>query len=130
MTRMPKAKSAAIATLGGVDIGKSTFHLIGLDKRGAIVLRERLSRAQIEEGRMRGGQLVPNKSREFLVQKGQGRLRPRRCSIAVEMPKSAFSANSQAKMVAARYPSRARQEGEVSGTLPEHLLVPAGPMTT
>jgi len=79
MTRMPKAKSAAIATLGGVDIGKSTFHLIGLDKRGAIALRERLSRAQIVEGRMRGGQLVPNKSREFLVQKGQGRLRPRQC---------------------------------------------------
>jgi len=47
MTRMPKAKSAAIASLG-VDIGKNTFHLIGLDKRGAIVLRERLSRAQVE----------------------------------------------------------------------------------
>ena len=42
MTRIPKAKSAAIATLG-IDIGKNTFHLIGLDKRGAIVLRERLS---------------------------------------------------------------------------------------
>jgi transposase len=47
MTRMPKAKSAAIVSLG-VDIGKNTFHLIGLDKRGAIVLRERLSRAQVE----------------------------------------------------------------------------------
>jgi hypothetical protein len=39
MIRKPKAKSAAIATLG-VDIGKNTFHLIGLDDRGAIVLRE------------------------------------------------------------------------------------------
>jgi transposase len=47
MTRLPKTKSVAIATLG-VDIGKNTFHLIGLDKPGAIVLRERLSRAQIE----------------------------------------------------------------------------------
>jgi transposase len=47
MIRIPKAKSTAIATLG-VDIGKNTFHLVGLDKRGAIVLRERLSRAQIE----------------------------------------------------------------------------------
>jgi hypothetical protein len=28
--------------------GKNTFHLVGLDKRGAIVRRERLSRAQIE----------------------------------------------------------------------------------
>jgi transposase len=47
MVHIPKAKSTAIATLG-VDIGKNTFHLVGLDKRGAIVLRERLSRAQIE----------------------------------------------------------------------------------
>jgi hypothetical protein len=35
MIRFPKAKSVAIATLG-VDIGKNTFHLVGLDKRGAI----------------------------------------------------------------------------------------------
>jgi len=47
MTRLSRAKSVAIATLG-VDIGKNTFHLVGLDKRGAIVVRERLSRAQIE----------------------------------------------------------------------------------
>jgi transposase len=47
MIRKVKAKSAAVATLG-VDIGKNTFHLVGLDKRGAIVLRERLSRAQVE----------------------------------------------------------------------------------
>lgn len=36
MNRLPKAKPAVIATLG-VDIGKNTFYLIGLDKRGAIV---------------------------------------------------------------------------------------------
>ena len=47
MVHIPKAKSTAIATLG-VDIGKNTFHLVGLDKRGAIVLRERLTRPQIE----------------------------------------------------------------------------------
>jgi hypothetical protein len=34
MIRMPKAKSAAIATLG-VDIGRNMFHLVGLDKHGA-----------------------------------------------------------------------------------------------
>ena len=44
MMPIRKAKSATIATLG-VDIGKNTFHLVGLDKRGAIVLHERLSRA-------------------------------------------------------------------------------------
>jgi hypothetical protein len=47
MIRKVKAKSTAVATLG-VDIGKNTFHLVGLDKRGAIVLRERLSRAQVK----------------------------------------------------------------------------------
>jgi transposase len=47
MKRIAKTESAAVATLG-VDIGKNTFHLVGLDKRGAVALRERLSRAQVE----------------------------------------------------------------------------------
>ena len=38
---------AAISTIG-IDIGKTTFHLIGLDKRGAIVLQQKLSRSQLE----------------------------------------------------------------------------------
>jgi transposase len=32
----------------GIDIGKNTFHLVGLDKRGAIVLRTKVSRNQLE----------------------------------------------------------------------------------
>ena len=32
----------------GIDIGKNTFHLIGLDKRGEIVLRQKFSRGQVE----------------------------------------------------------------------------------
>jgi hypothetical protein len=36
----------AVATIG-IDIGKNTFHLIGLDKMGAIVLRQKLSRNQV-----------------------------------------------------------------------------------
>jgi transposase len=36
----------AVATIG-IDIGKNTFHLIGLDKTGAIVLRQKLSRGQV-----------------------------------------------------------------------------------
>jgi hypothetical protein len=39
----------AVATIG-IDIGKNTFHLIGLDKMGAIVLRQKLSRSQIDAG--------------------------------------------------------------------------------
>src|SRR6266496_5306988 len=35
-----------VATIG-IDIGKNTFHLIGLDKMGAIVLRQKLSRSQV-----------------------------------------------------------------------------------
>ncbi len=38
---------AAISTIG-IDIGKITFHLIGLDKRGAIVLQQKVSRSQLE----------------------------------------------------------------------------------
>ncbi len=44
---MPKAPLPPIATLG-IDIGKNSFHLIGLDARGAIVLRQKLSRGQVE----------------------------------------------------------------------------------
>ena len=38
---------AAISTIG-IDIGKTTFHLIGLDQRGAIVLQQKVSRSQLE----------------------------------------------------------------------------------
>ncbi len=33
----------------GIDIGKNTFHFIGLDSKGAIVLRQKLSRGQVRE---------------------------------------------------------------------------------
>jgi hypothetical protein len=32
----------------GIDIGKNTYHLISLDKMGAIVLRQKLSRSQVD----------------------------------------------------------------------------------
>jgi hypothetical protein len=35
-----------IATIG-IDLGKNTFYLVGLDRRGAIVLQLRLSRGQL-----------------------------------------------------------------------------------
>jgi transposase len=40
----PNAQIAVI----GIDIGKNVFHLIGLDSRGAIVLKCKLSRGQLE----------------------------------------------------------------------------------
>jgi transposase len=33
----------------GIDIGKNSFHVVGLDDRGAIVLRQKWSRGQVEE---------------------------------------------------------------------------------
>jgi transposase len=32
----------------GIDIGKNSFHVVGLDQRGAIVVRQKWSRGQIE----------------------------------------------------------------------------------
>ena len=42
------SSSAAIATLG-IDLGKNSFHLVGQDERGAIVLRIKLSRTQLTQ---------------------------------------------------------------------------------
>src|SRR5499433_1934401 len=44
---MPRQSTDTVAVLG-IDIGKNTFHLVGLNKRGAIVLRQKLSRRQLE----------------------------------------------------------------------------------
>src|SRR5437660_2618938 len=44
---MPQKLSSAIAVIG-IDIGKISFHIVGLDGRGAIVLRQKWSRGQIE----------------------------------------------------------------------------------
>jgi hypothetical protein len=38
---------STVATIG-IDLGKSTFHLAGLDQRGTIVLRLKTSRNQLE----------------------------------------------------------------------------------
>ena len=38
--------SDTVATIG-LDIGKNTFHLVGLDKRGAIAMRIKVSRNQL-----------------------------------------------------------------------------------
>jgi len=41
-------KTDAIAKTIGIDTGKNTLHLIGLDPEGTIVLREKLGRGRIE----------------------------------------------------------------------------------
>jgi transposase len=41
-------KSESKIAVIGIDIGRNSFHLIGLDDRGAIVLRQKWSRGQVE----------------------------------------------------------------------------------
>jgi transposase len=44
----PIACGAAKRTVVGIDIGKNSFHVVGLDKHGAIALRQKWSRGQVE----------------------------------------------------------------------------------
>ena len=44
---MSQTLNAAIAVVG-IDIGKNSFHIVGHDKRGAVVLRQKWSRGQVE----------------------------------------------------------------------------------
>ena len=44
MSEKPNSSVAVI----GIDIGKNSFHIVGHDERGAIVLRQKWSRGQVE----------------------------------------------------------------------------------
>ncbi len=44
---MPEKLNSATAVIG-IDIGKNSFHVVGLDQRGAIVLRQKWSRGQVQ----------------------------------------------------------------------------------
>ena len=44
---MSQTPNTAIAVIG-IDIGKNSFHVVGHDERGAIVLRQKWSRGQVE----------------------------------------------------------------------------------
>src|SRR4029453_626780 len=44
---MAEKLSSTISVIG-IDIGKNSFHVVGLDERGAIVLRQKGSRGQVE----------------------------------------------------------------------------------
>src|SRR5207245_636751 len=46
-TAMSNKANLTVATMG-IDIGENAFHVVGLDRRGAIVLRQRWSRGQVE----------------------------------------------------------------------------------
>jgi transposase len=44
---MSNKPNSTVATMG-IDIGKNFFHVVGFDQRGAIVLRQKWSRGQVE----------------------------------------------------------------------------------
>ena len=44
---MSQTLKTAIAVVG-IDIGKNSFHVVGLDRRGAMVLRQKWSRGQVD----------------------------------------------------------------------------------
>jgi hypothetical protein len=44
---MPEKLNSEIAVIG-IDIGKNSFHIVGQDRRGALVLRQKWSRGQVE----------------------------------------------------------------------------------
>jgi len=44
MSQKPNTTIAVV----GIDIGKNSFHVVGHDERGAIVLRQKWSRGQVE----------------------------------------------------------------------------------
>src|ERR1700692_1582764 len=45
-TTLLRAATVHAVTAIGIDMGKNTLHMIGLDARGAIVLREKVSRGR------------------------------------------------------------------------------------
>jgi transposase len=45
---MPSTTAQTAIAVVGIDIGKNSFHIVGLDRRGAIVLRQKGSRSQVE----------------------------------------------------------------------------------
>jgi activator of 2-hydroxyglutaryl-CoA dehydratase len=44
---MARNSTVHAVTAIGIDMGKTTLHMVGLDSRGAIVLREMVSRRRI-----------------------------------------------------------------------------------
>src|SRR5215472_4600142 len=44
---MSRKMEAGLACTIGIDTGKNTLHLVGLDAKGAVILREKLARGRI-----------------------------------------------------------------------------------
>jgi hypothetical protein len=63
MSQTPQTSITAV----GIDIGKNSFHIVGQDDRGAIVLRQKWSRGQVEAEAIAMFDLEANKAIARLV---------------------------------------------------------------
>ena len=61
---MSRTTGAVVARTIGIDTGKNTLHLIGLDDQGVIVLREKLLAAGLES-RLANVPPVPDRHRRW-----------------------------------------------------------------
>ena len=59
---MPCTTAVSVVRTIGIDTGKNTLHMIGLDEKGAIVLREKVSRNRIAAL----GQSLPDRTHSAL----------------------------------------------------------------
>src|SRR5207244_1038378 len=79
---MSRKTEAGLACTIGIDTGKNTLHLVGLDAKGAVVLRDKLARGRIAaqlalqalhrvRSRLIGGRTAAiNQIRSFLLERG------------------------------------------------------------
>ena len=60
---MAKTFETTVAVIG-IDIGKNSFHIVGLDRRGTIVLQQKRSRGHVET---RLANMPPNEVARALI---------------------------------------------------------------
>jgi transposase len=110
---MSQKLNSAIAVIG-IDIGKNSFHVIGQDRRGAIVLRQKWSRGQVEA---RLANLPPCLIGNLQSQCGRTALRSLPLALRRAIPECYYLRNSRHYLLDQLQPLRGQVDllGEQSG---------------
>src|SRR5262245_49541333 len=123
------APSIAVGTIG-VDIGKNSFHLVGLDQRGAIVWQLKCSRAQLERRLANIPVLLDRHGSVFwsALHRSPARRAWPRCSFAPGAIREAVPQRSQERLPRCRgdYGSRAAANHALRGDQDAGADGPAG----
>ncbi len=99
-------KTAGIITTIGIDLGKNTFHLVGFDQRGVIILQQKVSRGQLERGACRAAKratwsgtepFAPALGFEYRSHRTVDRRAPK--DVSFPEPKSAVAGFAKARRV-------------------------------